>query len=119
MQSIQKKRKHLPVCSEGMRRAAIRRSAFLRFYPDYCRTCSAYGIEWREDYEGMLQDYDCPDCLEKDLCPRCKTLTMVMKQDTLSIEYQTCSKCKWRGDDDYGDKYGLPNKPICVCTVRE
>lgn len=94
---------------------------FIKCYPNYCRACNAYGQEWYYDFEGFYTDHNCPYCIEKDLCPRCMTPTLIEKHDNSEqcYEYMTCSTCGWRGDDDWGDKYSYPHDVICICKKGE
>jgi len=96
----------------------MRRTKFLKRYPRYCGECNAYGIVWKEDHEGILEDYACPCCLAQERCPRCFTKTMVTRPAKWGHPYdwETCTVCHWRGDDDYGDQYTLPRAHTCWCT---
>lgn len=119
--------KHIPECIHHMAIYKMRVTKFKKRYPNYCKACDAFGSHSTTDWEGYPDVEDCPECLGKDLCPRCMTPTMVSKEETLipaSVdhlalmrEWEQCSVCGWRGDDDYGDKYCLPFKmdDRCVC----
>ncbi len=111
--------KHTRWCGKETRIWKARTTRFLKRYPNYCRACDAYGIQWYEDHESILQDTSCSGCIDKGLCPRCMTPTLVEKQDlfytVIQHFYDTCTMCGWRGDDDYDDKYTLPRKPECYC----
>lgn len=61
-----------------------------RKYPNYCKTCKGWG---RIKYSD-LPFHDCHDCLEKQLCPRCRGKV----DDT----YYKCSRCEWHPDVNEG-----------------
>ena len=63
-------------------------------YPNYCKNCNGYG--GRETRTPYFQRNGCPECFEKELCPRCKI--------KLSVSFE-CDTCGWKIGTDGVPKY--------------
>ncbi len=120
---------HTAECKKYSAIGKMRRTKFFKRYPNYCKQCAAFGYEVWQDYFEEWCDAPCQYCLGKGLCPRCGTATMVSRTRILAPptidhfthtrEWETCSTCGWRGDDDYGDKYCVPQEWTCYCKEEE
>lgn len=115
---------HKRQCARHLLHQETRRREFINTYPNYCKSCDAWGSHSFQDYFGEYYENSCVMCLDNDLCPRCMKKTMVEKQEdpdysVLTNFYSTCTICGWRGDDDYGDAYTLPFVLSCVCSAYD
>jgi hypothetical protein len=88
-------------------------------WPNYCRKCNGWGSKtvydsieaWGANC-SMPSEEPCPDCLEKDLCPRCGVL---MGLDWENITYAACPHCGW--SEEEAD--GCPELDVDDCSCGE
>lgn len=106
---------HDEECIRDFERGLPRAKAYEQQWPHYCRQCDGWG---GKPYGGSYwepPDFDdCPNCMEKGICPRCGG-SIATEEDPDDIKEQ-CGHCGWDGQhvDD-----GHPGLPGCWCNVQE
>ena len=98
------------------------RQEYAAKWPGYCKKCEGCGA-FSTQYDpspagvslgpGSMMDCDpCPECAEKELCPRCGG---PMPYDDDQPD-KPCASCGWNG---YEETPGMPPEHECYCWEKE
>jgi len=115
---------HTGFCKQSRSAYYEKKAKFISQWRGYCRTCSglggkydmfdpsAAGVSLSPGY--MIEFEPCPDCLEKDACPRCGERGLDIDPD----DRARCGHCSWteeNAESDFSGEYCLPPEPECLC----
>ncbi|MHA2046156.1 MAG: hypothetical protein ACW99G_15295 [Candidatus Thorarchaeota archaeon] len=119
---------HTGYCKKRKSRYYEKKAAFIHKWGDHCRTCGGQGGKYGQyDPSGygvmlspgaMVEFHECPDCLDKNICPRCGE-NIVRRND---IDQTACLHCDWSEEDaesDYDGDYCLPPEFECSCYEED
>lgn len=76
-----------------MKKYKMTKEEYFKKYPDYCTNCNGYG-GW-ETKTPVFERNGCPECFEKQICPRCGNHVNDLFE---------CETCEWKIGTD-----GVPN----------
>lgn len=103
---------HTLLCKARFSYISDERKKYRRQWPNYCIECDGWGfikacyVKSHSDNpitsSVKVVQVTCPECLIKDLCPRCG-------QDSLSNDTDYCGACGWDEDE------GLMSYHECYC----
>jgi hypothetical protein len=129
---------HTAQCLAAQARHEQARADFERLYPQACKNskCLATGLLW-SSYDpspvgislspGVMWDAEpCPDCLGKEVCPRCgkpvvEAEATAPNGNHWSVWLCMDGGCGWRDDAQYGGTGDVrrPEAPECECWMTE
>lgn len=99
---------HTEECLQAKAEVERRQEAWRKRWPNHCEDCNG------------VQEYPCPTCLTRGICPRCGGEEGV----DVSGDYAFCRSCGYREDAeidhrDHPDYCCLPDGYTCNCRVQE
>jgi hypothetical protein len=110
-------RNHSALCNAGIAEYAWRVWEFQAEHPHYCQCCNARGFTFGpgEPWFGGTDFDPCPDCAEKNLCPRCRKSL----GENFDWDNPICPHCGWRDPHAGGEAWidYIPERPECRCVV--
>jgi len=111
-------RSHEVKCRAYYLSQLVLRQKFLTRYPRVCKTCGGYGGEqlWGSfnpiSGTGSCPKFiDCPDCIDKGLCPLCRTHLPELFFEEADIK---CPECDWSENTLSVGVNCLPEDPFVV-----
>lgn len=85
---------HTPGCQERYQK----RSNWIAQWPCYCKACDGMGMKEWYDVETGYDGEPCPNCMEKDKCPRCGEMFLSSEDEEVP-----CSHCGWNWGSNMDD----------------
>jgi predicted RNA-binding Zn-ribbon protein involved in translation (DUF1610 family) len=98
--------KHTAECNKLFEEAMAAHEAWRQRWPKFCKTCFGKGVhEYSYDPSpagvslapGRMTDIElCPDCTEKDICPRCGHHIDGLARTWAELDVElSCPTCGW------------------------